>query len=424
MCVIVFVNEKRPTPEQVELMFNHNSAGAGIAWRNGKEEVCWEKGLEIEKIKACVAKAPIPFVAHFRIPTCGGRIPELCHPFTIDEQASVELKGKTKGFVLFHNGHWQDWKKESIGLARDIAKLGKKIPAGKWSDTRAMAWMAGVCGLGILEMIDEKAIAFGPDDYELYPGMGWTKMDGFYVSNDHWIAVSYNKTYNHGSFVPICWANLCKESKVIGYDYCKEHLGSDKKWNYEQEQKDKAVDKVDIRNVCASHKCINYAVKGVNLCALHLLEASNKRKDLKAGGTSDQSSFRTVHDIAEATGSRRQVDLQADGKEGQEALGEGNEEARGEVEEEFGGSTSESSFEGDCKALMVVDDSIALESLRRNQEAIDWVRARNPKDYRGQGRIIKAEDRFNRAPDNFNDTNVRVKRQEMREQGIQLVGPL
>lgn len=215
VCVIFVVSDTRPTDDMVEKAYDANNAGAGIAWRE-KGLVRWEKGLDLESMKEYVRDVPVPFVAHFRIPTCGGAIPSLCHPFTIDRKASTELSGSTKGYVLFHNGHWGDWKKTCLETA---LKVGAKLPSGKWSDTRGMAWTAGVYGLGFLEMIDEKAVAFGPTDLEVIPGLGWVQMNGFWASNRHWETKRYNQVY-HAS---MCKDKTCTKVKVQGSEWCLDH---------------------------------------------------------------------------------------------------------------------------------------------------------------------------------------------------------
>lgn len=181
MCVIMISETKRPSNEMVEKMFNDNPSGAGVAWRE-KGKVHWSKGLNVEEAKDLIAKVPLPFVAHFRIPSCGGATPYLCHPFPIDKGASVALEGSTSGYVLFHNGHWARWKDT---LLEATVRGNVKIPTGKWSDSRAMALLASIHGLGVLEFIDEKIFVFGPDDHEIY-GNGWSKVDDIWVSNKMW----------------------------------------------------------------------------------------------------------------------------------------------------------------------------------------------------------------------------------------------
>lgn len=184
MCVIAVVpdNDHRPTPKMVEDMYKKNGAGAGIAWRD-KGYVHWLKGLTLDQIQPLIAKLPTPFIAHFRIPTVGGDNPALCHPFVIDKKVGPLMKGKTKGRVLFHNGHWGEWKRISMETARSFAV---PFPDGPWSDSRAMAWCASIYGLPVLEMIDEKAAVLGPNSLDIYNPAQWDKFEGFWVSNKLW----------------------------------------------------------------------------------------------------------------------------------------------------------------------------------------------------------------------------------------------
>lgn len=187
MCVIAFVedDQKRPSTEEVEAMFQRNPAGAGIAWRH-EGLVRWRKGLELEEIDDLVQSVPAPFVAHFRIPTCGNAPELLTHPFPISPTAELALEGSTDGFVLFHNGHWGSWEDKIMQLAA-AARL--KLDDNAWSDSRAMAWVAGNFGLGCLELIKEKIIAFGPEEVHIYSPKNWSLYNkSFWVSNDHWVS--------------------------------------------------------------------------------------------------------------------------------------------------------------------------------------------------------------------------------------------
>lgn len=198
MCVIAVFQSTRPTLAEVEAMWDANPQGGGIAYRDTqtfqrsgspKEEpvVRWHKGLKLgEMTTYCLETAPLPFVAHFRIPTCcTDQI--LTHPFPIDPAVPLAFKGSTRGYVLFHNGHWTSWK--SVLMEMGIRK-GNKIPPGRWSDSRALAWTAAKCGLGILEALDEKVVAFGPQTIEIYGGQGhggWKFFEErYWVSNDTW----------------------------------------------------------------------------------------------------------------------------------------------------------------------------------------------------------------------------------------------
>ena len=204
MCVIAIVGEKSAglTEKQAEQMWEANSHGAGVAWREKEEKtgkilVRWEKGLELEQLQKLITEIPKPYIAHFRIPSAGGDVDALTHPFTIDKVASTELSGKTPGRVLFHNGHWGQWKAELMTAARGKGDL----PLGKWSDSRAMAYMAYVYGLGVLELIDEKVVAFGPKDIEVFNASSWSKVEDLWVSNRGWenVRTTYNAGFTRGN---------------------------------------------------------------------------------------------------------------------------------------------------------------------------------------------------------------------------------
>src|SRR3990167_4580457 len=132
-------------------MFSANDHGGGVAWREGGL-VHWKKGLDEAEMQEFVAALPLPFVAHFRIASCGAKSKELCHPFPVSKDASLALEGTTKGYVLFHNGHWAEWKPFTKETA---LKMGRPLPTGQWSDTRAMAWAAHNYGLGIWESCED-----------------------------------------------------------------------------------------------------------------------------------------------------------------------------------------------------------------------------------------------------------------------------
>lgn len=188
MCVIAVANTERPTSEQVVKMFQSNPHGAGIAWRDtndaGEGIVAWKKGLGLEEIVELCSKAPLPYVAHFRIPSCGGPSTLLTHPFPIQKDVPLLMEGTSQGNILFHNGHWGAWKNTVMDAS---VRGGWTLPKGRWSDSRAMAWMAAHFGLGMLEFIDEKVVVFGPTELELFKGDSWTKINpGVWVSNQGW----------------------------------------------------------------------------------------------------------------------------------------------------------------------------------------------------------------------------------------------
>lgn len=190
MCVILFVDEKRPSEEFVRLAWKRNDHGGGYAHRierDGKRMVKWAKDLSLdEMIAGCLHEWPLPYVAHFRIASSGGICGELCHPFTVDREASVAKEGETSSSLLFHNGDWkQNWNDLVLKAA---IKMGH-LPEGPWSDTRAMAFLSHVVGgTHFMDFIGHKGIAFGPDEAYIYAGKdGWHEVgpDKIWCSNDY-----------------------------------------------------------------------------------------------------------------------------------------------------------------------------------------------------------------------------------------------
>lgn len=171
MCVITLVETVRPTDEQVRQMFEQNpKGGGGAAWRevvDGKKMVHWKKGLTKDQMVEINKELPFPYVLHFRQPSHDTSQSLLaCHPFQIDDQATTGFEGTFEGWVLFHNGSWGGWRSKLESFL--IASGGRlKGPSGAWSDTRALAFLANYMGFVFLEAINEKVIAFGPDEWDI-----------------------------------------------------------------------------------------------------------------------------------------------------------------------------------------------------------------------------------------------------------------
>jgi hypothetical protein len=197
MCVISINEYARLTDEQVIQMYEANKSGGGVAWREtdaaGRTVVKWKKGLFKEEMLEANRTLPLPYVLHFRVPSPDTSSSLLaCHPFQIDSEATVEFEGETDGFVLFHNGHWNGWKDkiQTIALSGYVY-----VPSGPWSDSRALAWAAHHLGIGFLEMVNEKIVAFGPKDEDIEVFGGWMilenldengKKANILVSNKGW----------------------------------------------------------------------------------------------------------------------------------------------------------------------------------------------------------------------------------------------
>ena len=197
MCVVALIETVRPTDIQVGQMWDQNSkGGGGVAFRAeeaGRKIVKWLKGLSREEMVAQNKLLPFPYILHFRQPSIDTSDSILAtHPFVVDAQATSELEGTTTDWLLFHNGHWNDWRKKIEALM--LASGGKiKGPSGAWSDTRALALAAYHMGFVFLEMVNEKVMCLGPEkgDIEMFGGP-WlqVKVPGteqtFVVSNRTW----------------------------------------------------------------------------------------------------------------------------------------------------------------------------------------------------------------------------------------------
>jgi hypothetical protein len=181
------VEEGRLSPAKITSMWDHNAHGGGVAWReendNGEIVVKWSKGMmHLEEMLQIIPQLPLPYVAHFRIPTCGGSIKQLTHPFPIETNSTMDLEGETKEGVLFHNGSLVGWRHE---LKVAACTGGWKLPKGHYSDSRAMAIMAAHMGDGILELLEEKICVLRPERLDVF-GSGWTVDERILVSNLGW----------------------------------------------------------------------------------------------------------------------------------------------------------------------------------------------------------------------------------------------
>ena len=225
----------------IEKAFRTNKDGAGIASREkildeeGKERIVvkWKKGLDLDQIKEEIFIAELPFVAHFRIASCGGVRTELTHPFSLNSDQSLDLEGITEEGVLFHNGHWAKWKEF---LLETCLKMGVSIPVGRWSDTRAMAFLTKLYGPGFMDFIEEKGVLFTPDDMDVFSGAtGWKKIDGIWCSNDHFTFGNSNHSFYYGQGTgyvsKYCKNPSCSRLDIDSQGWCPIHQGMSKNTN-------------------------------------------------------------------------------------------------------------------------------------------------------------------------------------------------
>jgi hypothetical protein len=207
MCVIMAsVQGAKINEDWLKAGWDANDHGAGIAWREGqgkKAGVRFIKGLmTIEETIEAYSKVPenVPHVVHFRIASVGGKLPELTHPFLINEDSTLNMEGLTKQPLLFHNGHLNSWK---AWLTETAQRSGGtiKVPDGPWSDSRAMAFLTHHLGKGMMNFFDEKLVYLSPDRFDIYgPSQyAWTLREKIHLSNTGWESRVKRGTHYHGS---------------------------------------------------------------------------------------------------------------------------------------------------------------------------------------------------------------------------------
>lgn len=232
MCVLMLIDRVKPTSLMIEKAWDTNDDGGGLAWRE-KGEVVWKKGIEkVEEMKELIKELPMPLIAHFRVASSGGIRPSLTHPFPVSKTSPINLEGRTKGYVLFHNGDWKTWS-ETARIA--AIHSNTPIPAGRWSDSRAMAWLCSIYGLGFMEFLpDQKGIAFGPADMEIFTGHGWVKVfPNGGNTGEHYIWCSNEIFMHRGSrfdqqgpsfaLSKYCRYGTCTRKDTDDRGYCADH---------------------------------------------------------------------------------------------------------------------------------------------------------------------------------------------------------
>jgi hypothetical protein len=148
MCLIIATKTGRPTEEYIRNGFANHPHGTGVAWHEGGE-VHYKKNLTLEESIKLAAELPMGYVMHFRWASVGGPDKSLVHPFPIAKDVPLLEEGKAKS-VLFQNGHWDQWNNVLVNHLSSRVTL----PRGKWSDTRAIAFLVSVHGSGILKLIE------------------------------------------------------------------------------------------------------------------------------------------------------------------------------------------------------------------------------------------------------------------------------
>ena len=179
MCLLIQLDGEWPSDEILAAGAAQNRDGIGIAFPDG-DKVQYHKGITMEQLMSYKEQGVTKGLIHFRMTSIGPTIPQLCHPFPISKKTGNNLSGRVEQ-VLAHNGHWakwEDWVWDNLKHA--------PMPRGAMSDTRAIAWLTGIHGMGFLRMLNEKIVVVTPT-YIYQFGKGWAfkpKDQGYYLSYD------------------------------------------------------------------------------------------------------------------------------------------------------------------------------------------------------------------------------------------------
>lgn len=184
MCVIICLDEGKPKEQMLKDAELTNRDGGGVAWVGNNGKVNFIKGISAQAMYKLfeVGTIKAPAIIHFRIGTVGENSTELCHPFIVSKKSEIKTCGQTDK-VLFHNGHWQEYKTHARKVSQ---KHGFKMPKGPHiSDSRMMAYIAHFEGEEELaKMATGQKIAILTKDGIKRLGTGWPKVEGLHCSNN------------------------------------------------------------------------------------------------------------------------------------------------------------------------------------------------------------------------------------------------
>lgn len=188
MCLIIAAPHKKRIPNSVlEAAASSNRDGAGVAWYDkSKKKICFKKQLDLAGVIATLdgEASGKSYAVHFRIATVGGAVPELTHPFTIENNPATDATGESES-VLFQNGTCSDWKD---ALLKATLGSGLKLPPPPWSDSRAVALLCHIHGKHILSLVDNHSRylvfdATEPDNRRMMLWGDWHDHEGFKFSH-------------------------------------------------------------------------------------------------------------------------------------------------------------------------------------------------------------------------------------------------
>lgn len=223
MCIIALCQTRKPSLDELKNCEKSNNHGAGIAWiKDGI--VHWRKGIDdIEKHYNFIKKLPLPILIHFRLASSGSVCRELTHPFPIESDVPLALKGETKNGVIAHNGTWREFKEYTLAAILSNKKL--KPLKGQISDSRYIAWFVYHYGIEILNLFDcGKIVLFTPKKIETIGQ--FYEHDGILYSNFEYQSSRSIFTFNSDRTCPYKNRNNYENCVIKSYQRCN-YINSD-----------------------------------------------------------------------------------------------------------------------------------------------------------------------------------------------------
>lgn len=152
MCQILIATADQLLAEQEQLKQEAaaNPHGIGFAFQSAGS-VHFIKDLDLVQTISILnqLEPETRVIVHFRLASVGKVAAELTHPFPLNLNQLDQLQGEAAA-VLFHNGTVSNWDNLLFTHA-DLSTL----PAGNWSDTRALAYLAAAKGTAIINLVSQ-----------------------------------------------------------------------------------------------------------------------------------------------------------------------------------------------------------------------------------------------------------------------------
>jgi len=192
MCLLVVCNTRKMTEKEIEGAWRSNKDGAGFAFVDGNGNHCYLKGfMKLEDFKAAYEHMDTrPHIVHFRQASSGGVSPEMTHPFECTPESELRLKYVGKNPVLFHNGVLSSWEEM---LWEWHVHAQKRVPPGRFSDTRALALMLATIGQDALHFVNGKFAVLENGKISMYGAFEHDEGAYFSNSNYKWGSYTYTK---------------------------------------------------------------------------------------------------------------------------------------------------------------------------------------------------------------------------------------